>query len=115
MKYPTYLVNRWAYDPSLNVDTRATATYPRLTTKNNTNNFRSSTFWLTERDYFSIPAIQLSYAVPQKLLKEVFLKQFSVYARIDNLLTLSKDKYATLNVGSSPQLRMYSIGIKAGF
>ncbi|MEA4937174.1 MAG: SusC/RagA family TonB-linked outer membrane protein [Paludibacter sp.] len=115
MKYPAYLVNRWAYNPALNVDTRATATYPRLTTKNNTNNFRNSTFWLTERDYFSIPAIQLTYAVPHKLLSSIFLKQFSVYARVDNLLTLSKDKYATLNVGSSPQLRMYNIGIKAGF
>lgn len=115
MKYPAYLVNRWAYDPSENIDTRAAATYPRLTTKSNTNNFRNSTFWLTERDYFSIPAIQLSYAVPQKLLKEILVKQCSVYARVDNLLIVSKDKYATLNVGSSPQLRMYNIGIKAGF
>ena len=115
MKYPAHLVNRWAYDPALNVDTRATATYPRLTTKSNTNNFRSSTFWLTERDYFSIPAIQLSYAVPYKFLQNLSLKQVSVYARVDNLMTISKDKYATLNVGSSPQLRMYNLGIKAGF
>lgn len=115
MKYPAHLVTRWAYDPALNVDTRSTALYPRLTTKNNTNNFRNSTFWLTERDYFSIPAVQLSYSVPYKLLKNGHLKQLSVYARVDNLMTISKDKYATLNVESSPQLIMYNIGIKAGF
>jgi len=115
MKYPTHLVTRWAYDPALNVDTRSTALYPRLTTKNNTNNFRNSTFWLTERDYFSIPAVQLSYSVPYKLLKNWHLKQLSVYARVDNLMTISKDKYATLNVESSPQLIMYNLGIKAGF
>lgn len=115
MKYPEYIVNRWAYDPDNNVDTRATATYPRLTTKNNTNNFRNSTFWITKRDYFSIPAIQLSYTVPSELTQKLSLKQFTIYARAENMLTMSKDIYATLNVGSSPQLRMYNIGIKAGF
>ncbi|MEN6363268.1 MAG: SusC/RagA family TonB-linked outer membrane protein [Bacteroidales bacterium] len=115
MKYPEYITNRWAYDPDLNVDTRTTATYPRLTTKNNTNNFRNSTFWLTKRDYFSIPAIQLSYTVPWELSKKWFLKQFTLYARAENLWTISRDKYATLNVGSSPQLRMYNMGIKASF
>lgn len=115
MKYPENIVNRWAYDPDNNIDTRATATYPRLTTKNNTNNFRSSTYWITKRDYFSIPAIQLSYTVPSELTQKLSLKQFTIYARAENILTMSKDIYATLNVGSSPQLRMYNIGIKAGF
>lgn len=115
MKYPESIMNRWAYDPDNNIDTRATATYPRLTTKNNTNNFRSSTFWITKRDYFNIPAIQLSYTVPFEITRKLSLKQFTIYARAENMLTISKDEYATLNVGSSPQLRMYNIGIKAGF
>jgi TonB-linked SusC/RagA family outer membrane protein len=115
MKYPTHLVNRWAYDPALGIDTRATATYPRLTTKNNSNNFRNSTYWLTSRDYFSIPAVQLSYNLPQSILPNNVIKKCTIYARIDNLITLSKDKYATLNVGNSPQLRMYDFGLKASF
>jgi len=114
MKYPAYLVNRWAYDPILGVDTRETATYPRLTTQNNTNNFRNSTFWLTKRDYFSIPAVQFTYDIP-KIRNFITLKEVSVYARVENLITVSADKYATLNVGNSPQLRMYFLGIKADF
>jgi TonB-linked SusC/RagA family outer membrane protein len=112
-KYPTHLVTRWAYNPELNVDTRETATYPRLTTKNNTNNFRNSTFWLTSRDYFSIPALQLTYNFSRKISEAVQLRNLSLYARVNNLITISVDKYATLNVGSSPQLRMYNVGIRA--
>ncbi|MCK9506923.1 MAG: SusC/RagA family TonB-linked outer membrane protein [Pigmentiphaga sp.] len=113
-KYPEHVINRWAYDPILGVDTRETATYPRLTTLNNNNNFRNSTFWITKRDYFSIPAVQLTYNLSK--MKDLFtLKELSVYARVENLITLSADKYANLNVGSSPQLRMYFLGIKADF
>lgn len=112
MKYPAHLVNRWAYDPALNVDTRATATYPRLTTLNNTNNYQNSTFWLTKRDYFSIPAIQLSYKFPQIVADFIGMRDLSLYARIDNLITASADKYATLNIGNAPQLRMYNLGVK---
>lgn len=36
---------RWAYYPEQGIDTRATATYPRLSLQDNSNNYRNSTLW----------------------------------------------------------------------
>ena len=51
----------WAYYPTQGIDTRATATYPRLTTVTNNNNYRTSSFWIKSNDYMRIRNAELGY------------------------------------------------------
>ena len=53
--------NAWAYYPEQNIDTRSFAKYPRLTTQSNDNNYRSSSFWIKDRDFLKIRNIELGY------------------------------------------------------
>lgn len=116
MKYPTHLVNRWAYDPENGIDTRNTATYPRLTTLQNENNYRASSYWLGSTDYFAIPDVQLTYSFGQKALSAMHMKGLMLYVKGGNLLQVgpSADKQR-LNVGSEPQYRQYCVGLKLKF
>jgi TonB-linked SusC/RagA family outer membrane protein len=116
LKYPEYLKNRWAYDPANNVDTRATATYPRLSSKQNTNNFTNSSYWLYSNDFLSIPVIQLTYTLPEGVSKKIYTRNLSLFFRATNALMVAVNKdRMQLNTNSEPQTRSYSVGLKAQF
>ena len=53
----------WAYYPEQGIDTRAVATYPRLTAVSNTNNYRTSSFWMRNNNYLRIQYIELGYTL----------------------------------------------------
>jgi TonB-linked SusC/RagA family outer membrane protein len=116
LKYPEYLTNRWAYDPVNGVDTRATATYPRLSSKSSSNNLRNSSYWLYGSDYLSVPVVQLTYTLPEFIGKKLYTRNLSVFCRATNILMVAanKDKMQ-LNTSSEPQMRNYSVGLKAQF
>jgi TonB-linked SusC/RagA family outer membrane protein len=116
MKYPAHLLGRWAYDPETGVDTRATATYPRLTTVEEANNFRNSSYWLSNCNYFSLPAVQLTYMFDNYITDKLHIKKLMVFARGQNLFLIgpNADKLQ-LNVGSEPQMRWYYAGINVEF
>lgn len=116
LKYPGSVVNRWAYDPDNGVDTRATATYPRLSTRNSTNNFINSSYWLYNNNNLSIPVIQLTYSLPEKISSILYTRSLSIFARATDVLMVAENKdKMLLNTGSEPQTRWYSIGLKAQF
>mgnify|MGYP000856548051 CR=1 FL=1 len=109
-KYSTYVLNRWTEA------TKATATYPRLSSLANTNNYRSSSFWLFSDDYFTINRVQLTYDIPMSLTNKLSIKQLSVFADASNLAMFSKArKIRELNIGTEPQYRSFSIGLNAWF
>lgn len=92
------------------------ATYPRLTATNGDNNFRNSDYWIYKRDRFELRQVQLTYAVPQPVLKGSFIKGLDIFASGYNLLTISKErKVLEMNVGSAPQTRFFNIGFKGTF
>jgi TonB-linked SusC/RagA family outer membrane protein len=102
-KYSDVVLNRWT--PS----TAQTATYPRLTSLNGSNNFRNSTYWLSKNDWFTLQTAQLTYSLPNKIAG---IKNASFFIRGNNLLTISKIKdKSQLNIGTAPQTRFYSLGI----
>jgi TonB-linked SusC/RagA family outer membrane protein len=101
-KYSDVVLNRWT------PGTAATATYPELTTLSNSNNFRTSTFWLYDYNWFTMHTAQLTYSLPVK----IGIAQVSLFARGSNLFMISKLKdKAQLNIGSSPQTRSVSFGL----
>lgn len=109
-KYSEVVRNRWT------VDTQETATFPRLTTLNGSNNFRNSDFWLYSTDRLDLSRVQLSYDFPKNKLKNTFFNELGFYINGANLLTFSSNrKILEMNVGSVPQVRLCNIGLKGNF
>ncbi len=109
-KYSEVVLGRWTEE------TKNTATYPRLTTTDNSNNFRNSTFWQYNTARFDLHKVQLTYDFSDATLGNTFMKQLSLYVSGENLLTISKDrKHMETNIGSAPQLRFFNIGVKVAF
>lgn len=109
-KYSIHVRDSWTEE------TKETATYPRLTSLNSDNNFRSSDFWIYSTNRIDLSKVQLTYDFPKKTLQKTFFSELSVYALGANLLTISGNRdVMELNIGNSPQNRYYNVGVKALF
>jgi TonB-dependent starch-binding outer membrane protein SusC len=62
---------------------------PRLTTYNNSNNYRVSTFWLVGTSYFNLRSAMVSYQLPAGLVNKASIRAGRVYVAGKNLLTFS--------------------------
>lgn len=106
-KYSETVLNRWT------AETAETATYPRLSSGGNSNNFRTSTYWLYDNSRINISRLQLTYNITKPVLGT---KDLSVFLRASNVATFSKNRdKLELNVGAEPQYRALSLGIKVLF
>jgi TonB-linked SusC/RagA family outer membrane protein len=109
-KFSEVVLNRWT--PA----TAETATYPRLTSRANNNNYRQSSFWLYDDSRVSLARVQLSYELPASLATRLKTKGFGLFLRASNLATFSKNReMMELNIGSEPQYRFFAAGLKASF
>lgn len=109
-KYSEIVRNRWTEE------TKANATYPRLTTTNGNNNFRSSDFWMYDAGRLNLSQVQFTYDIPETALQGSIVKGISLYVGGYNLLTISNErKHFEMNVGSAPQTRFYNIGVRGTF
>ena len=68
------------------------ATYPRLSTTDNANNYQNSTFWMYKTKRFDLSRVQLTYDFNNEIFKNSFVHGLSVYFTGENLLTLSKER-----------------------
>jgi TonB-linked SusC/RagA family outer membrane protein len=110
LKYSDVVLNRWTEA------TKSTATYPRLSSQQNSNNFRSSDFWTYKTDRFNLSKVQLTYNFSNNVLLRTFVKEVLVYVSGANLYTFSQNrKILELSVASTPQFRNYNVGIRAKF
>ena len=108
-KYTSVVRGRWTEA------TAETATYPRLTAKDNSNSFRTSTYWLSSADRFDLNKVQLTCDMPNEWFKNKVVKGMSVYFLGESLLTISKHrKYFETSYGS-PSCRFYNLGVKMNF
>lgn len=108
-KYSAAVRDRWT--PA----TAATATYPRLTTGNGSNNNVNSDFWIYSRDRFELAKVQLTYDFNADLFAGKVVKGLSLYVSGDNLVTMGKNrKIIEMSLGT-PQSRFYNIGAKVTF
>jgi len=109
-KYSETVLDRWTEE------TRNTATYPRLSSQENNNNFRSSDFWIYKTDRFDLSKVQVSFDLPLNNTKQTVLKELGIYVSGANLLTFSENKdIMDLITWSNPTMRYYSVGIRANF
>lgn len=107
-KYSEAVLNRWT------PQTAQTATYPRLSAQTNENNYRTSTFWLKNGDYFRLNRVQLTYNVPTKSIQ--WMKDLSIYVRGSNLFFWSDDaRERQLNITGEPNYHTYALGFNVKF
>lgn len=111
--------NAWAYFPSQGIDTRATANYPRLTTKGNDNNYRASTFWMKKGDFLRLRNIELGYKLPAGLLRKIRLQGLRIYVSAVNPFSWSSlQKNYDIDPETTtgyPGLKSYNAGISLNF
>ncbi|MDD4970498.1 MAG: SusC/RagA family TonB-linked outer membrane protein [Paludibacter sp.] len=82
-------LNAWAYYPEAGIDTRARATYPRLTLQSNNNNYRTSSFWIKSGDFVRLRNIEFGYTIPEKVLRWAKLQKVRLFVNSTNLFTFS--------------------------
>jgi hypothetical protein len=109
-KYSEVVLGSWT------PETKNTATYPRLSAEADNNNFRRSSYWLYNNDYFSIRKIQLTYKVPQVVANTLFMKNLDVFVDASDVYQFAKNReIRDLRVGGEPYYRTFSLGLKANF
>ncbi|HET7179862.1 MAG TPA: SusC/RagA family TonB-linked outer membrane protein [Chryseosolibacter sp.] len=109
-KYSEVVLNSWT------PETSATATYPRLSSVTNSNNYRRSSFWLYNNDYFQIRRVQLSYDLPDHLTSRLRMKHLSVFVNATTPIQFAKNREVRdLNTGGEPYYRTFSLGLKSNF
>ena len=101
----------WAYYPVEGIDNRAGATYPRLTTRSNENNYRLSSLWVKDASFLKLRNVELGYT---------WKERFRVFVNGQNLCTISpfqwKYNLDPENIsGLYPQLRTFNAGISVNF
>lgn len=109
-KYSEVVLDSWTEQ------NKEQAKYPRLTTLGGDNNFRYSDYWTYKSDLFNLAHAQLTYSLPKAIVSKTFVKGLDIYLNGSNLLFVSKNKdIMELSVGSTPQMRTFSMGVKAVF
>ena len=109
-KYSEVVLDRWTEE------TKATATYPRLSSLSSSNNNRNSTFWMYRNNYFTLDRVQLSYDMPDAFAQRLRMKNLGFYVSGSYLMTVSKHaEINELRVGSEPLYRSFSLGVKTQF
>ncbi len=110
---------RWAYYPDQGIDTRVTATYPRLSTMGNNNNYQNSSLWIKSADFLRLRNLEFGYSLPKSLLKELKLSNVRLSVSGINLLTLSSlmNNYNIdpESFSGYPALKSYNVGLTVNF
>jgi len=111
--------NRWVYYPDQNIDTRANATYPRLTTTANNNNYINSSFWMKNGDFLRLRTAEIGYNLPASLQRKLSLSNTRIYLNGINLLTFSSLK-KNYNIDPEsmygyPAMKSFNAGITVDF
>jgi TonB-linked SusC/RagA family outer membrane protein len=109
----------WAYYPTQGIDTRTSATYPRLTTLANDNNYRSSSFWIKDASFLRIRNIELGYSSPQRFNEKTGLSQLRIYVNAVNPATWSRlQKDYNLDPETTfgyPAMKSFNAGLSVTF
>ena len=79
----------WAYYPTEGIDNRANATYPRLTTQSNENNYQLSSFWVKNASFLKLRTVELGYSFCSEKLRNAGISNLRVYLNANNLFTMS--------------------------
>ena len=110
VKYSEVVRGRWT------PETAASATFPRLSTQTNQNNFRTSSFWLYDNSFFSINRAQLTYEFDKQFCDKFGIQDLSMNFTGTNLLEIAENRdIRQLRIGSDPLTRAFTLGLRVSF
>lgn len=111
----------WAFYPEAGLDTRETATYPRLSLQSSDHNYRSSSFWIRNNSFIRLQNVEVGYEFAAlNALRNAGISKCRLYANAYNLLTFSRllsecrMDPATVNYGY-PNLKSVNLGVQITF
>lgn len=110
----------WAYYPTEGIDNRTHATYPRLTTQGNENNYQLSSFWVKDASYLKLRTVELGYNFSPEKLKKCGIENLRVYLNANNLFTISSllkdyDIDPENVVSRYPMMKSFNAGVSITF
>jgi len=82
-------LNRWTHEDPYNQN----VLFPRLSTVDNGNNTRGSTWWYRDASYLRLKNIELGYTVNSSWLKRYHLNALRLYVQGENIHTWDKIKF----------------------
>lgn len=102
------------------------ATIPALTTTDDNNETRMSTYFVEDGSYMKCKYIKLSYKFDQSWLKTIGLNALSIYGQVDNVFTITDysgldpeiplaEYGARIDNGPYPRARTFSLGLNLTF
>lgn len=116
---------RWAYytNPITGeeIDTRATATYPRLTTTGNSPSWQLNSQSLYNGEYLKLRNVEIGYTFPKEWSKKVYISDIRVFASGNNLLIFSHvnnidpEGFGSKRSYNYPQTASYNFGLNITF
>lgn len=107
--------DRWTMDnPSQDVF------YPRLSDYQSANNNMASTWWLRDMGFIRMRNVEVGYSLPEKWLNHVHMRNFRLFVRGNNLLTLADFKLWDPELGVNngmryPIMKSVSMGLELNF
>lgn len=104
------------------------AEYPRITTQNDNQNFRSSSFMVEDGSYLRLQNLQIGYTLPTQWMNNIkYVKSCRLYFSAQNLFTLTGYKGLDPDLGANspldmgydntryPSSRAYMLGVNLTF
>jgi len=94
--------------------------YPRLSDYQSANNNLASTWWLRDMSFVRLRNVEVGYSLPPKLLDHLSIRNFRIFLRGNNLLTISDFKLWDPELGSNngmryPIMKSVSMGLELNF
>ena len=107
----TIALNRWTEE------TKETASYPRLSSMNDENNYRFSTLWQKDGSFIKLRSIELGYSIPPTLGQTLNIETARVFINGTNLISFDHlNGYRHPEYGPGyPPVRTYSMGVRVQF
>ncbi|MBQ6188187.1 MAG: SusC/RagA family TonB-linked outer membrane protein [Prevotella sp.] len=93
--------------------TVSSATYPRLSSINNMNNYQSSSFWQRNGNFLKLRTFEVGYTLPHEFTSRLNIESVRVYLNGNNLFSIDHlDGHCDPEVLSGyPSMRTFSIGL----
>ena len=111
-------ISTWAMEGHWTPSTHASATFPRLTTEPNANNYRASDFCVRNANFFRLRNVELGYTLPKSVVSKLHLQRVKVFVSGLNLISWDdldvEVDPETLSLGY-PVIKTYTAGLSVNF
>lgn len=92
---------------------RESATYPRLSSQNNMNNFQPSSFWQRDGSFIRLKNAELGYTLPKSLTKKIGIPEAKIFINGTNIFTIDRVDIVDPEILTGyPATKTFSIGAK---